>query len=94
MSATAPRWSQYDQIYLSPHLDDVVFSCGGAVARGVQAGQRVLVVTVCSKPPLSGTRLSAFAEALHRKWGLRPEECVSARLKEDAAALDARPVAT
>ena len=31
---------------VSPHADDVVFSCGGSVARDVASGRRVIVVTV------------------------------------------------
>jgi LmbE family N-acetylglucosaminyl deacetylase len=35
-------------LYVSPHADDVVFSCGGAVARDVASGRRTIVATVFS----------------------------------------------
>jgi LmbE family N-acetylglucosaminyl deacetylase len=35
-------------LYVSPHPDDAVFSAGGAIARDVAAGRRVLVMTVFS----------------------------------------------
>ena len=33
-------------VYLSPHLDDAVLSCGGAIHRAGAAGEAVLVITV------------------------------------------------
>lgn len=41
----------YDFIYLSPHLDDAVWSCGGQIAQQTQAGHRVLVLTVFAGDP-------------------------------------------
>ena len=41
-------------LYVSPHADDVVFSCGGAVARDVAAGRRTVIVTVFSDARRSG----------------------------------------
>ncbi|GAH13034.1 unnamed protein product, partial [marine sediment metagenome] len=38
----------YEHIYFFPHLDDVVFSCGGRIARQRHNRERVLVVTVFS----------------------------------------------
>ena len=35
-------------LYVSPHLDDVVFSCAGRLHRDVSAGDQVTVVTVCT----------------------------------------------
>ncbi len=40
------RFEQYDEIYISPHLDDVVYSCGGRIAQQRKLGVRVLVVTL------------------------------------------------
>lgn len=76
----------YTHVYLAPHPDDVVFSCGGSVARQCQAGARVLVVTLCTAPPPPGA-LSRLARGLHRRWRLDPATAVSARLREDDAAL-------
>ncbi len=55
-------------IYVSPHLDDAVLSCGGLIASQVAAGEGVTVVTVFAGDPGPGP-LSDFAQALHRLWG-------------------------
>ncbi len=81
-------------IYLSPHLDDAVFSCGALIHHQVQAGARVVVVTVCSGNPPAGP-LSPFAQSLHERWlagldnavGRPPAEVAALRRSEDLAAL-------
>jgi LmbE family N-acetylglucosaminyl deacetylase len=57
------RW-----IYLSPHLDDAAFSCGGLIWEQAQAGYNVHVWTVCAGDAPVGA-LSLFAESLHERWG-------------------------
>lgn len=54
-------------IYLSPHLDDVVLSCGGLVRDQVQHGERVEIWTICAGDPPPGS-LSAYAASLHERW--------------------------
>src|SRR6185295_1884137 len=82
------------QIYLSPHLDDAVFSCGGMIHRHIRAGGRVVVVTVCTGDPPPGL-LSDFAESLHERWQAQakapaaPAEVVRQRRNEDLDALAA-----
>ena len=78
--------STYDHIYLSPHLDDVVLSCGGQIWHQVQAGERVQVVTVFASAPTAGTPLSPFAQELHARWG-HVTNAIVARQEEDRAAL-------
>lgn len=73
-------------VYLSPHLDDVVFSVGGIIHRQAQAGERVSVVTVCAGDPPPGP-LSFFAQSLHTRWET-PTEAVAVRRAEDQAALN------
>ncbi|MCS7177827.1 MAG: PIG-L family deacetylase [Anaerolineae bacterium] len=75
-----PEW-----IYLSPHLDDVVFSCGGRIALQVRAGLTVWVVTVCAASPEGP--LSDYAQLLHAYWGLEEVDAPAARREEDRAAL-------
>ena len=54
-------------VYLSPHLDDAVLSCGGLMWEQSQAGHSVSVWTICAgDPPDSG--ISPFAESLHGRW--------------------------
>jgi LmbE family N-acetylglucosaminyl deacetylase len=78
----------YDHIYLSPHLDDVALSCGGAIARHSAAGARVLVVTICTASPPSEGPFSSFAEATHHLWGLPPDQAMRTRLYEDSVAME------
>lgn len=78
----------YGHVYLSPHLDDAVLSCGGAIARNSAANARVLVVTLCTAAPADGEPLSTFSRMMHRSWGLTAAEAVSARLHEDEMATE------
>ena len=75
------RW-----VYLSPHFDDVVFSCGGHVWEQAQLGveQSVEIWTVCAGGPKVGEPLSAFAQSLHDRWQTGPD-AVSIRRFEDEA---------
>lgn len=72
-------------IYLSPHLDDAVLSCGGMMAQQVRNGERVIVITVCAGDPPPGP-LSSFAESLHQRWNTSAN-AVALRRAEDIAAL-------
>jgi len=76
----------YAHVYLSPHLDDAVLSCGGRIWQQVQAGERVLVITVFAGTPALGTPLSPFAQELHARWG-HPAYATTKRQEEDLAAL-------
>jgi LmbE family N-acetylglucosaminyl deacetylase len=73
-------------VYLSPHYDDVAFSCGGLVWEQAQRGEKVEVWTVCSGEPPPGP-LTPFAESLHARWGTPAGETVRQRAAEDAHAM-------
>lgn len=75
---------RYDAIYLSPHLDDAVLSCGGQIAGQTAAGMSVLIVTITAGDPPPGT-LSEFAQLLHQRWDAAAN-AVAIRRAEDAAA--------
>lgn len=79
------RFDDYEYIYLSPHLDDAVLSCGGRICQQAARGRRVLVVTLCAGDPPPGP-LSDFARSLHERWAL-PPAAAEARRAEDRAAL-------
>jgi len=72
----------YQHVYFSPHLDDVVLSCAGRIARQTAAGDRVLVVTI-----FAGSRNHAAPAAGPdaRVWAAF--EDVAARRREDRRAL-------
>lgn len=82
-----PPLDDADCIYLSPHLDDAVLSCGGLIHRQARAGQRVIVVTIfAGDPPDDGT-LSDFARELHERWEAATP--TATRREEDVRALRA-----
>jgi len=68
-------------IYLSPHLDDAALSMGGLIWEQVQAGDSVLVWTICAGDPPPGA-FSDFAESLHERWGVG-REAIDIRRSED-----------
>jgi LmbE family N-acetylglucosaminyl deacetylase len=76
---------RYIHVYLSPHLDDAILSCGGRIWQQTQAGESVQVVTVFAGAP-TDMRLSSFAEELHTRWG-HLADAVARRREEDVAAL-------
>ena len=71
-------------IYLSPHLDDVVLSCGGIIWEQRQTGQDVEIWTLCAGDPPKG-KLSTFAVQLHARWKLLTDT-VAVRREEDRQA--------
>jgi LmbE family N-acetylglucosaminyl deacetylase len=56
------RW-----IYISPHLDDAVLSCGGLIWEQTHSGVNVEIWTICAGDPTPG-ELSDFAKKLHERW--------------------------
>jgi LmbE family N-acetylglucosaminyl deacetylase len=80
------RW-----IYLSPHLDDAVFSAGGLIREQTQAGLPVEIWTLMAGfPPGGESDVSPFAQVLHFQWGFSSaDESTRLRRQEDqnAAAL-------
>jgi LmbE family N-acetylglucosaminyl deacetylase len=72
-------------VYLSPHLDDAVLSCGAAIHQQTAAGHAVLVITIFAGQPPAGN-LSPFALLQHRYWG-NPAQPLALRRAEDRAAL-------
>jgi LmbE family N-acetylglucosaminyl deacetylase len=57
------RW-----IYISPHLDDAIFSAGGLIYEQTQIGTLVEIWTIMSGFP-GHVELSPFAKRIHQKWG-------------------------
>jgi len=72
-------------IYLSPHLDDAVLSCGGMIWQQVQAGLHVEIWTIFAGDPPAGQPLTPFAQTLHERWGL-DSRAVALRRAEDLEA--------
>ncbi len=83
------------KIYLSPHLDDAILSCGGIIFEDRKAGISVEIWTfMCGIPP-SDAPLSDLARSVHAGWNLdTAKEAVELRLAEDrlsASRVDALP---
>ncbi len=75
---------RYDAIYLSPHLDDAILSCGGQIYQLSAAGGSTLIVTIMAgDAPAEG--LSEFARGLHQRWQLAAGASAQRR-REDRAA--------
>lgn len=69
-------------LFLSPHFDDAVGSCGGTIARLLAVGDEVRIVTL-----FGGVETEPFslpARILHEEWNL--DEPVRQRRLEDASA--------
>ena len=58
--------SDYDYIYISPHLDDVALSCSGTICQQKNQGFKILVITVFAGDPQPP--FSPFVQAYHRAW--------------------------
>ena len=72
-------------IYLSPHFDDAVYSCGGMIHRQARQGEPVCVLTVFAGDPAPGA-VSPLAQRLHADWH-QGADAARTRATEDAAAL-------
>ena len=68
-------------IFLSPHFDDVIFSCGGTIGVQLSSGVRPLVITVFGGVPSATTRLSPLAQQDHRDMDIAPVQGVGAAIE-------------
>ncbi len=74
-------------MFLSPHFDDAVLSCGGLIfefACASKPGEQPVILTVCAGEPPEGP-LAPFARALHERWNTGTG-VVQQRRSEDEAA--------
>lgn len=79
----------YQRIYLSPHLDDAVLSCGGTIYQQRRASLSVLVVTLMAGDATPEAADTPYVTGLHTRWGLSATSNPSmARRAEDREALD------
>ena len=75
------RW-----IYISPHFDDAVLSCGGLIWKQTQNEIPTEIWTVCAGDAPPGP-LSRMAKKIHKEWGTgTAEETVLLRRGEDLEA--------
>lgn len=57
------RW-----VFLSPHLDDAVYSCGGLISFLSEKGINTEIWTVFSEQEQVVSRLTSYAKILHERW--------------------------
>ena len=74
-------------IFLSPHPDDAVLSCGGWIDQLAQHGERPIVITIFGGDRTTTAPLSDFARSLHARWQLG-DDAPARRRDEDRAACD------
>jgi LmbE family N-acetylglucosaminyl deacetylase len=73
-------------LFLSPHYDDVPLSAGATVRLLADRGLAPETLVVFGSEPDRDRPLSAFAEALHERWGLAANEVINSRQAEEASA--------
>jgi LmbE family N-acetylglucosaminyl deacetylase len=72
-------------LFLSPHLDDAVLSCGGTIHRLVQRGEHVVIMTVMAGEPPDNLPDTPSLQAVKARWGAGHHH-VSTRRAEDIRA--------
>jgi LmbE family N-acetylglucosaminyl deacetylase len=74
-------------IFLSPHPDDAVLSCGGYIYQLAQLGERPIVMTIFGGDAPAGVPRSDFARSLQARWQMG-DDAPAQRRDEDRAACD------
>ena len=74
----------YDTIYLSPHLDDAVLSCGGQIVQAAAEQQTSLIVTIMAGDPPQAA-ISEFAQGQQHSWELLTEASTQRRAENATA---------
>ncbi len=78
---------QIHHVYISPHLDDAVCSCGGLIHQQTNQGENVLVVSLFSAGIDNVEELPPYLRTLHLLWGYGTSDPYAVRREEDLAAL-------
>ncbi|MCB9450315.1 MAG: PIG-L family deacetylase [Anaerolineaceae bacterium] len=74
-------------VFLSPHFDDAVLSCGATIHQLVQRGERVTVITIMGQNPYPDhIPDTPIVRDLHTRWQ-SGDDPVSLRIREDEAAI-------
>lgn len=74
-------------LFLSPHLDDAVLSCGGLIDQLVKRGERVVVRTVMAGDPPDPLPDTPVIRDLHGRWAAGDNPYI-ARRREDREAIE------
>jgi len=71
-------------VFLSPHLDDVILSCGGTIHQLTQRGESVTILTLMAGDPPNPLPDTPIVRDLHQRWAIG-ESPVTTRRQEDSA---------
>lgn len=72
-------------LFLSPHLDDAILSCGGVIHQLTRSGERVIIVTAMGGEPQEPLPESPVVRMIRVRWN-SDDFPFRARRAEDAAA--------
>jgi len=72
-------------LFLSPHLDDAVLSCGATIHRLTEGGASVLILTVAAGQPPNPLPDSPLVRELHSRWKIG-DNAPLGRIEEDRKA--------
>lgn len=72
-------------LFLSPHPDDAILSCGGLIYALAQQGDAVSVFTLMAQEAPVDVRQKPFIQALHQRWGGDDEPFALRRAEDEAA---------
>jgi LmbE family N-acetylglucosaminyl deacetylase len=73
-------------VFISPHLDDTVLSCGGLIHQLTSAGERVINVTVITADQPDDVPLTWLARRNHAAWQLGDRPFAQRRIEDANAA--------
>jgi LmbE family N-acetylglucosaminyl deacetylase len=73
-------------VFLSPHYDDAVYSCGGTIYQFVQQGEKVIILTLMGGLPSFPLPDTPIVRELQERWAIAEENPVTERRREDDAA--------
>jgi len=59
-------------LFLSPHLDDAVYSCGGTIHQLTSQGTPVQILTFMAGDPPTPLPDTPITRDLHRRWDAAP----------------------
>jgi LmbE family N-acetylglucosaminyl deacetylase len=74
-------------LFLSPHLDDVVLSCGGLIHRLSERGERVIILTVMAGAPVDDLPETPALRAINARWSSARQHVAERRAEDVRAAL-------
>ncbi len=74
-------------VFLSPHYDDAVYSCGGTLHRLHRQGEPTCIITLMGGDPPTPLPHTPIVADLHKRWAAG-ENPIAARRAEDRAAAE------